>query len=172
VSKVSTFFGLKIELPILLPMLHTSFPTPATFSRRCPSKSPVFFLFLGLPINSVSLVACSSSSSFSSCCFSGGTDLSLFTLLVLVAEDEDNEEPGVLVDVGVGETLHLCLEVTLPSPLLFLLAVEESREVMSVTVKLVVLPVLLSLCTLGLCASRSVTVNSFLELVVIFVDGE
>ena len=109
----------------------------------------------------MSLVACSSSSSFSSCCFSGGTDLSLFTLLVLVAEDEDNEEPGVLVDVGVGETLHLkvgyfnmtylmveraqmkikihlCLEVTLPSPLLFLLAVEESREVMSVTVKLVV----------------------------------
>ena len=79
----------------------------------------------------------------------------------MVAEDEDNEEPGVLVDVGVGETLHLkvgyfnttylmveraqmkikihlCLEVTLPSPLLFLLAVEWSREVMSVTVKLVV----------------------------------
>ena len=64
----------------------------------------------------------------------------------------------MLVDVGVGETLHLkvgyfnmtylmveraemkikihlCLEVTLPSPLLFLLAA-ESREVMSVTVKL------------------------------------
>ena len=79
----------------------------------------------------------------------------------MVAEDEDIEEPGVLVDVGVGETLHLkvdyfnmtnlmlkrkqmkikihlCLEVTLPSPLLFLLADEESRGVMSVTVKLIV----------------------------------
>ena len=54
--------------------------------------------------------------------------------------------------------------MTLPSPLLFRLAA-VSREVMSVTVKLVVLPVLLSLCTEGLCASRSVTVNSFLELV-------
>lgn len=47
------------------------------------------------------------------------------------------------------KTAHLCLEVTLPSPLLLRLAL-VSREVISVTVKLVVLPVLLSLCTEGL----------------------
>lgn len=124
----STFFGLKMELLILLPMLHTSLPTPATwkirlamadhmphfknklstFSRRWPSKSPVFFLFFGLPINSVSLMAWSSSSSSSFWCFSEGTDLSLLTLLVLmVLAAEDDKRDGVGVDEGVGETLHL-----------------------------------------------------------------